>query len=184
MLRNGDFRGGECRKVDDDIRDVFVRYRNGVEGRHTAVSADAGPHDRLESCRPPIDAGDVWTDETLRAGTVADRKKEYLRENFYGGILAGELTDQTAGEMDSGWTMANNAYQAMVNVIGIDRIVFTTDYPFGNMKAARQFFDRMPITQPEKEKIAHLNAERLFMNYEAGRAPRLVAASNGAFSKS
>jgi len=53
----------------------------------------------------------------------------------------------------------------MVNVIGIDRIVFTTDYPFGNMKAARQFFDQMPVTQPEKEKIAHLNAERLFMNY-------------------
>jgi predicted TIM-barrel fold metal-dependent hydrolase len=93
--------------------------------------------------------------------------KEYLRENFYGGILAGEITDQTAGEMDSGWSMANNVYQAMVNVIGIDRIVFTTDYPFGNMKAARQFFDQMPISHADKEKIAHGNAERLFLNYEA-----------------
>jgi len=51
--------------------------------------------------------------------------KEYLRENFYGGILAREWVDQSAGEMDSGWSMANNVYQAMVNVIGIDRIVFT-----------------------------------------------------------
>ncbi len=91
--------------------------------------------------------------------------KEYLRENFYGGILAGEITDQTAGEMDSGWSMANNVYQAMVNVIGIDRIVFTTDYPFGNMKAARQFFDQMPVGHADKEKIAHLNAERLFANF-------------------
>jgi len=61
----------------------------------------------------------------------------------------------------------------MVNVIGIDRIVFTTDYPFGNMKAARQFFDQMPISHADKEKIAHGNAERLFTNYKAGRAPKL-----------
>jgi hypothetical protein len=54
-----------------------------------------------------------------------------------------------------------NAYQAMVNVIGIDRIVFTTDYPFGSMEASRQFLDRMPIPPADKEKIAHLNAERL-----------------------
>jgi predicted TIM-barrel fold metal-dependent hydrolase len=97
--------------------------------------------------------------------------KEYLRENFYGGILAGEFIGQTAGEMDSGWSMSNNAYHAMVNVIGIDRIVFTTDYPYGNMKATRQFFYQMPISQPDKEKIAHLNAERLFTNYKAGTAP-------------
>jgi hypothetical protein len=29
----------------------------------------------------------------------------------------------------------------------------------------------MPISQPDKEKIAHLNAERLFTNYNAGNAP-------------
>jgi predicted TIM-barrel fold metal-dependent hydrolase len=50
----------------------------------------------------------------------------------------------------------------MVNVIGIDRIVFTTDYPYANMKATRQFFDQMPISHMDKEKIAHLNAEHLF----------------------
>ncbi len=63
--------------------------------------------------------------------------------------------------MDSSWNLSFNAYQGMVNVIGIDRIVFTTDYPFGSMKAARQFFDQMPINPADKEKIAHLNAERL-----------------------
>lgn len=87
--------------------------------------------------------------------------KDYLRDNFYGGILPGEYADQDAGAMDPSWSLAVNAYQAMVNVIGIDRIVFTTDYPYGNMKAARQFFDQMPINRAEKEKIAHLNAERL-----------------------
>lgn len=29
------------------------------------------------------------------------------------------------------------------------------------MKAARQFLDQMPINPADKEKIAHLNAERL-----------------------
>ncbi|HVQ98867.1 MAG TPA: amidohydrolase family protein, partial [Mycobacterium sp.] len=87
--------------------------------------------------------------------------KEYLRENFYGGILAGEFANQEPGAVDPSWSLSFNAYQAMVNVIGIDRIVFTTDYPFASMKAARQFFDQMPINPPDKEKIAHLNAERL-----------------------
>ena len=40
-------------------------------------------------------------------------------------------------------------------------ILFTTDYPYGSMKAARPFFDHMPINANDREKIAHLNAERL-----------------------
>jgi predicted TIM-barrel fold metal-dependent hydrolase len=46
-------------------------------------------------------------------------------------------------------------------MVGIDRVLFTTDYPYGSMKAARPFFDRMPINANDREKIAHLNAERL-----------------------
>ncbi len=87
--------------------------------------------------------------------------KEYLRENFYGGILAGDLGNQEPGTTDPSWSLSFNAYQAMVNVIGIDRIVFTTDYPFASMKAGRQFLEQMPINPADKEKIAHLNAERL-----------------------
>lgn len=87
--------------------------------------------------------------------------KEYLRENFYGGILAGDYANQEPGTVDPSWTLSFNAYQAMVNVIGIDRIVFTTDYPFASMKAGRQFLEQMPIPPADKAKIAHLNAERL-----------------------
>ena len=60
--------------------------------------------------------------------------KEYLRENFYGGILAGDFFNpdpfnQDPGAMDASWSLSFNAYLAMVEVIGIDRIVFTADYP-------------------------------------------------------
>lgn len=95
------------------------------------------------------------------SGGLKRTVKEYLRDNFYGGILPGEYAGQDAGAMDPGWSLSFSAYLGMVNVIGIDRIVFTTDYPYGNMKAARQFFDQMPISRADKEKIAHLNAEHL-----------------------
>ncbi|HXY64083.1 MAG TPA: amidohydrolase family protein [Mycobacterium sp.] len=87
--------------------------------------------------------------------------KEYLRENFYGGILAGDFANQEPGATDPSWSLSFNAYQAMVNVIGIDRVVFTADYPFGSMKSGRQFLEQLPINPADKEKIAHLNAERL-----------------------
>jgi len=87
--------------------------------------------------------------------------KEYLRENFYGGILAGEYVGQEAGATDKSWSLSYQAYLSMANTIGIDRVLFTTDYPYGEMKAARRYFDQMPINVNDKEKIAHLNAERL-----------------------
>ena len=87
--------------------------------------------------------------------------KEYLRQNFYGGLLAGEYVNQEPGAMDKSWSLAYQAYQSMANTIGLDRVLFTTDWPYASMKAARQFFDQMPINANDKEKIAHLNAERL-----------------------
>jgi hypothetical protein len=82
--------------------------------------------------------------------------KEYLRENFYGGILAGDFANQESGAVDPSWSLSYNAYLGMVNLIGIDRVLFTADYPYANMKAAHQFLDQMPINPGDKEKIAHL----------------------------
>ena len=48
-----------------------------------------------------------------------------------------------------------------MRIAGIDRVLFTTDYPYGSMKAARKCFDQMPIDANDKKKIAYLNAERL-----------------------
>jgi predicted TIM-barrel fold metal-dependent hydrolase len=103
--------------------------------------------------------------------------KEYVRENFYGGILAGEYVNQEPGAMDKSWSLAYQAYQSMVNAVGIDRVVFTTDWPYASMKAARQFFDQMPINLSDKEKIAHLNAERLLgLGQNERRSGRRAAA--------
>jgi Amidohydrolase len=59
------------------------------------------------------------------------------------------------------WNLSYHAYLGMANTVGVDRVLFTTDYPYGSIKAARPFFERMPINENDKAKIAHLNAERL-----------------------
>jgi predicted TIM-barrel fold metal-dependent hydrolase len=46
--------------------------------------------------------------------------------------------------------------------LGADNIAFAIDYPFADNKQAAQFIERMPICDEDKEKICHLNAERLF----------------------
>jgi hypothetical protein len=48
-----------------------------------------------------------------------------------------------------------------LDTIGADRIMFAVDHPFGDDVAGRRFLDEAAITAEEREKIAHLNAERL-----------------------
>ncbi len=45
--------------------------------------------------------------------------------------------------------------------IGVDRIMFSVDYPYGSMTEARTFLQHLPVTEADRERIAHLNAERL-----------------------
>ena len=45
--------------------------------------------------------------------------------------------------------------------VGIDRIMFSADYPYRSMAEARAFLDQLPVSIADREKIAHGNAERL-----------------------
>ena len=45
--------------------------------------------------------------------------------------------------------------------VGVDRIMFSADYPYSSMKDAHDFLDRLPVSPGDKERIAHSNAERL-----------------------
>ena len=46
--------------------------------------------------------------------------------------------------------------------VGVDRIMFSTDHPYQSMAEGRAFLDRLPVSEADREKIAHGNAERLF----------------------
>ncbi len=45
---------------------------------------------------------------------------------------------------------------------GVDRIMFSADYPYQSMPQARAFLDHIPVSPEDRERIAHGNAERLF----------------------
>jgi predicted TIM-barrel fold metal-dependent hydrolase len=53
------------------------------------------------------------------------------------------------------------AYANLVANVGVERVAFSTDHPFGSMSAARQFLDALPLPRHERAAISHRNAERL-----------------------
>jgi uncharacterized protein len=46
--------------------------------------------------------------------------------------------------------------------VGVERIMFSADYPYGSMAAARAFLEQIPVSAADRERIAHGNAEKLF----------------------
>jgi predicted TIM-barrel fold metal-dependent hydrolase len=48
-----------------------------------------------------------------------------------------------------------------VQVLGIDRVLFSVDYPFGSNAAGRALLDTLPLSPADKAKIACGNAEGL-----------------------
>ncbi len=45
--------------------------------------------------------------------------------------------------------------------VGVERIMFSADYPYASMEQARMFLEQLPVSPADRERIAHGNAERL-----------------------
>jgi len=52
-------------------------------------------------------------------------------------------------------------FQCAASVFGIDRMLFSVDYPFSDNAAGRRFLDTVPLSPADREKLAHGNAETL-----------------------
>lgn len=52
-------------------------------------------------------------------------------------------------------------YDNLLAQVGVERVCFSADYPFGSMRAARAFFDGLPLSDDDRALIGHRNAERL-----------------------
>lgn len=48
-----------------------------------------------------------------------------------------------------------------ISVFGVDRVLFSVDFPFGANAAGRCLLDALPLSPSDKAKVAGLNAERL-----------------------
>ncbi len=45
--------------------------------------------------------------------------------------------------------------------VGVERIMFSVDHPYGSMAEARAFLQQLPVSEADRERIAHGNAEKL-----------------------
>lgn len=60
----------------------------------------------------------------------------------------------------SGFNYTSN-FLTLLMEVGVDRIMFSADYPYSSMKDARAFLDKIPVSDADREKIANGNAKRL-----------------------
>jgi 2,3-dihydroxybenzoate decarboxylase len=77
---------------------------------------------------------------------LAKKPSEYLVDNF-------AIT--TSG------VLSTSALLAATMAVGIDNVLFAVDYPYESSADAVDFLRALPLSQPDLNKIAHGNAERL-----------------------
>jgi predicted TIM-barrel fold metal-dependent hydrolase len=53
-------------------------------------------------------------------------------------------------------------FEFIHTVIGADRIIWSVDYPYLTLDGTREFIDKLPVGDDDKDKITHRNAEKLF----------------------
>jgi len=72
--------------------------------------------------------------------------KAYFTENFH---------------VTTSGFFSNAPLLCLLLVVGADRVMFAVDYPYSSNEEGRAFLDGAPLSPEDREKIAHLNAERL-----------------------
>jgi predicted TIM-barrel fold metal-dependent hydrolase len=99
----------------------------------------------LTRSRTPVTMSDV-EDFCLVTPLTVGNPSEYLRRNLY-------ITT-------SGVCSAPPLLCALL-ALGADHILFGTDYPFETMADATRFLATAPVSEADRAKIAHQNAESL-----------------------
>jgi 2,3-dihydroxybenzoate decarboxylase len=84
---------------------------------------------------------------TGRQPRLGKRPSEYFKENFW---------------ISTSGMFYNPALLCAQMGVGSDRILFAVDYPYEANKEAVDFINSAPVSAEDKEKIFHLNAEKLF----------------------
>ena len=91
--------------------------------------------------------GQVMVEEDAPGSNLTKKPSEYFMDHFY--VTTSGMSWQPV-------------LQFVLSVLGADRVLFSADYPPESALEAARFIDSMPITDSDREKICHLNAEKLF----------------------
>ena len=60
--------------------------------------------------------------------------------------------------------MSKLAFECTKKALGIDSIIFGSDYPYENLSDMMKFMDSLELTEEEKEKVFHLNAQKYILS--------------------
>jgi uncharacterized protein len=93
-----------------------------------------------------LDRADEWLTPVTRRDGLAGTVAETFRSNFW---------------VTTSGMFTTPPFQLLHQILGPDRILFSVDYPFSPNSQGRAFLDALPVDPADKEKISHLNAERL-----------------------
>jgi uncharacterized protein len=86
--------------------------------------------------------------------TTAATAKQHLNRS-----VRQTLVDQVWITTSGFFTMV--PFMAALMSFGVDRIMFSVDYPFASNARARAFLDALSVSPADREKIAHGNADRV-----------------------
>jgi len=79
--------------------------------------------------------------------------------SFLSRPLSKTITDQVY--ITSAGFFTNPPFVAALETFGIDRLMFSVDYPYASNADGREFLDNVPLSPGDREKFAHGNADRL-----------------------
>jgi uncharacterized protein len=119
---------------------VLRMIATGVFDRHPALRMIVG------HCGEMLPFLLARIDAMLRVDTMAAKPSDYFRRNIW-------VT--TSGLFSIPPVMCT------VQVLGVDRVLFSVDYPFGSNAAGRALLDTLPLSPDDVAKIAGGNAERV-----------------------
>ncbi|MFA2532722.1 amidohydrolase family protein [Pseudomonas chlororaphis subsp. aurantiaca] len=98
------------------------------------------------ACRPPRPRRKPRS-ESADLGQAKKPVSHYFSHNFY---LSSARHVHTKDLLEA------------ISEIGVDRVLFSADYPYESMATASNWFDQTLISENDREKIGRGNARRLF----------------------
>jgi len=90
----------------------------------------------------------------MRADEVFSREASHLTRSVARTILE-QVWITTSG------LFTRPPFDIAVAVFGIDRVLFSVDYPYASNRRGRDFLDALQLSAADFEKVAHANADRL-----------------------
>jgi uncharacterized protein len=124
-------------------------------GLHSLRLILAGIFDRFPRLQIIIGhMGEALPFMLARTNTVLNQSVTHLQRSVEDYFLA-HFSITTSG------FFTNPPLLCTLPVVGAGRILFAVDYPFSTNDEGRRFLDAAPLSQEDKERIAHGNAERL-----------------------